>query len=64
MRSGIKIIRFTALLAAFMALSAMAGRPKSSEFQNSNRQADGPPDHAGPGAGGMGQAMGGGMGMP
>ena len=64
MRSGIKIIRFTALLAAFMALSAMAGCPKSSEFQNSNRQADGPPDHAGPGAGGMGHAMGGGMGMP
>jgi hypothetical protein len=64
MRSGTKIIRVCALLAAFMALSAMAGCPKSSDFQSSNRQADGPPDHAGPGAGGMGHAMGGGMGMP
>ncbi|MGH6959268.1 MAG: hypothetical protein ACREE7_02170 [Dongiaceae bacterium] len=61
MRSGTKIIRLCALLAAFMALSAMAGCPQSSDFQNSNHRTDGPPDHSGPGAG-MDRAMGGGMG--
>jgi hypothetical protein len=58
MRRGAKVIRLCALLAAFMALSAMAGCPESSDPQNSTRRTDGPPDHAGPG-GRMG-----GMGMP
>lgn len=62
MRSGTKIIRLGALLAAFLALSGMAGCPKSSDVQTGNQHADGPPDHSGPGAG-MGR-MGGGMGMP
>ena len=61
MRSGTKIIRLCVLLAAFMALSARAGCPKSPDFQDGNRRTDGPPDHAGPGAG-MGGTMGGGMG--
>jgi hypothetical protein len=64
MRSGAKILRLCALLAAFLALSAMAGCPKSSDFRNSEQHIDGPSDHPGPGAGGMGQTMGGGMGMP
>jgi outer membrane protein assembly factor BamE (lipoprotein component of BamABCDE complex) len=67
MRSGTKIVRLCALLAAFMALSAMAGCPKSSDFQNGNQHTDGQPDHAGPGADGMRHTMGdgtGGMGMP
>ena len=64
MQSGAKVIRLCALLAAFMALSAMAGCPKSSDFQDSNRRTEGPPDHARPGAGRMGGTMGGGMGMP
>jgi hypothetical protein len=64
MRNGAKIIRVSALLAAFMALSAMAGCPKSSDFQNSNQHNDGPPDHSGPSAGGIGHTMGGGVGMP
>ena len=58
MRGGVKLMRLCALLVAFMALSAMAGCPESSDLQNSNRRTDGPPDHSGPG-GGMG-----GMGMP
>jgi hypothetical protein len=66
MRSGAKIIRIGALLVAFLALSAMAGCPKSSDVQNGNRRTEGPPDHAAPGAGmgRMGSGMGGGMGMP
>jgi hypothetical protein len=61
MRSGTNIIRLGALLVAFLALSAMAGCPQSSEVQNSRQRTDGPSDHSGPG-GGMGRAMGGGMG--
>jgi hypothetical protein len=61
MRSGAKIIRLCALLAAFLALSAMAGCPKSADFRNSEQHTS---DHPGAGAGGMGQTMGGGMGMP
>ena len=61
MPSGAKIVRLGALLAAFMALSAMAGCPKSSDFQDGNHRTDGPPDHSGPGAG-MGRSTGGGMG--
>ena len=64
MRSGVKIVRLCALLAAFVALSAMAGCPRSSDFQDNSRRTDGPPDHSGPGAGRMGETMGGGMGMP
>ncbi len=64
MRSGTRIIRLCALLATFVVLSAMAGCPDSSDYQNSNRRTDGPPDHSGPGAGRMGETMGGGMGMP
>jgi hypothetical protein len=64
MRSGVKILRLCALLAAFLALSAMAGCPGSSDFQDNDRRTEGPPDHAGPGAGRMGGTMGGGMGMP
>jgi len=67
MKSGTKIIRLGALLVAFLALSAMAGCPKSSDVQNGNQRTDGPPDHSGPGAGmggGMNRGMGGGMGMP
>ena len=65
MRSGTKIIRLTALLAAFMALSAMAGCPKSSDFQNSNPHNDGPQDRSGASPDGMRHTMdGGGMGMP
>jgi hypothetical protein len=64
MRSGTRIIRLGALLTAFMALSAMAGCPESSDFQNSKQRTDGPPDHSGPGPGRMGGTMGGGMGMP
>jgi hypothetical protein len=68
MRSGTNIIRLGALLGAFLALSGMAGCPKSSDIQTGNQHTDGPPDHSGPGAG-MGRAMGGGgmgggMGMP
>jgi hypothetical protein len=48
MRGGAKIIRLCALLAAFMALSAMAGCPESSDFQDGNRRTEGPPDHSGP----------------
>jgi hypothetical protein len=59
--SATKLIRFCALLAAFVALSAMAGCPNSSDFQNSNQHTDGPTDHSGPGSRGMG-GMGGGMG--
>ena len=62
MRSGTKIIRLCALLVAFTALSAMAGCPKSSDYQGSKQHTDGQPDHAGPGSGGMGHTMGGGMG--
>ena len=62
MRSGTSLIRIGALLGAFLALSAMAGCPKSSDVQNDNRRTEGPPDHAAPSAG-MGR-MGGGMGMP
>ena len=51
MRSGTKIIRLCVLLAAFMALSAMAGCPNSSDFQSHDQHTDGPPDHSGPGAG-------------
>jgi hypothetical protein len=62
MQSGAtRFIRLCALLAAFMALSAMAGCPNSSDVQNGNQHTDGPPDHAGPGSRGMG-GMGGGMG--
>jgi hypothetical protein len=66
MPNGAKIIRFCAMLAAFMLLSAMAGCPNSSDFQNGNQHTDGPTDHSGPGSGGMGQMGGGmgGMGMP
>jgi hypothetical protein len=66
MRSGTRIVRLCGLLAAFLALSAMAGCPKSSDFQSHNQHTDGPPDHSGPGTGGMGGGMGGmgGMGMP
>ena len=64
MRSGVKIMRLCALLAAFVALSAMAGCPSSSDFQDNNRRTEGPPDRSGPGAGRMGGTMGGGMGMP
>ena len=64
MRGGAKIIQLCALLAAFMALSAMAGCPESSDFKDGNRRTEGPPDHSGPGAGRMGGTMGGGMGMP
>jgi len=63
MRSGTKFTRHCALLAAFMALSAMAGCPQSSDLQNSKQRTDGPSDHSGPGNG-MGRPMGGGMGMP
>jgi hypothetical protein len=59
MRSGGKTIRLCALLAAFLALSAMAGCPKSSDVQGSNPRPDGPPDHDNTG---MGHSMGGGMG--
>jgi hypothetical protein len=59
MRSGTRIIRLCALLAAFMTLSAMAGCPKSSDFQSTNQHTDGPPDHSGPGTHGMGGGMGG-----
>jgi hypothetical protein len=62
MRSGIKIIRLCGLLAAFVALSAMAGCPKSSDLQNSSRGSEGPQDH--PDAAGRSMGMGGGMGMP
>jgi hypothetical protein len=61
MKSSSKMLRFGALLAAFMALSAMAGCPKSPELQDRNHRTDGPPDHSGPGAG-MGRSTGGGMG--
>jgi hypothetical protein len=54
-------MRFCVLLAAFIALSAMAGCPQSSDVQNSSRRTEGPPDHAGPGPG-MGGTTGGGMG--
>lgn len=66
MRSGIRIIRLCGLLAAFVALSAMAGCPKSSDLQNSSRRSEGPQDHPVPEAGSrsMGGGMGGGMGMP
>jgi hypothetical protein len=61
MRSGTKFIRLCALLATFLALSAMAGCPKSSDVQGSNQRPGGPPDHANTG-GEMGRSMGGGMG--
>jgi hypothetical protein len=51
------------LLALFMALSAMAGCPNSSDFQSHNQHTDGPTDHSGPDPGRMGGGMGG-MGMP
>jgi hypothetical protein len=60
MRTTAKSVRLCALLTAFLALSAMAGCPESSEFQNGNHGNDRPADHAGPGA--MGRTMGGGMG--
>jgi len=65
MPGGIKIIRVCALVAAFIALSAMAGCPKSSDIQGSNHRSDGPQDHSDPGTGSrtMGGGMGGGMGM-
>ena len=59
MRSGTKIIRFGALLVAFLALSGMAGCPKSSGVPTGNQHTDGPPDHSGSGSG-M-DRMGGGM---
>ena len=59
MRSGTWIIRLCILAVAFVALSGMAGCPKSSDYQGSNQRTDGPPDHAGPD--GMGRSMGGGM---
>jgi hypothetical protein len=62
MRSGIRIIRLCGLLAAFVALSAMAGCPKSSDLQDNSRRGEGPQDHPGPGA--ESRSMGGGMGMP
>jgi hypothetical protein len=61
MRSGTKFIRLCALLATFLALSAMAGCPKSSDVQGSNQRPGGPPDRANTG-GDMGRSMGGGMG--
>ena len=63
MRSGTRIVRLCGLLAAFLALSAMAGCPNSSDFQSHNQHSDGPPDHSGPDPGKMGGGMGG-MGMP
>lgn len=66
MRSCTKIIRLGVLLIAFLALSGMAGCPKSSDVPTGNQHTDGPPDHSGPGSG-MGRmsgGMGGGMGMP
>jgi hypothetical protein len=64
MRSGTKIVRFCALLAAFVALAGMAGCPQSSDYQTNRQRTDGPPDHSGP-DGRMEHGTGGGMGgMP
>jgi len=59
MPDGSKIIRLCLLVTVFIALSAMAGCPRSSDIQGNQRN-DGPQDHSGPGMGG--RTMGG-MGM-